>query len=46
MAGQWVEPGGGIPMAVLSGRQAVQLICADARREFTAHSAAGNEVTV
>ena len=27
MAGQWVEPGGGIPPALYSGRQAVQLIC-------------------
>jgi phytoene dehydrogenase-like protein len=27
MAGQWVEPGGGVPLAVMSGRQAVQLIC-------------------
>jgi phytoene dehydrogenase-like protein len=29
MAGQWVEPGGGIPPAVLSGRQVVQLVCAE-----------------
>jgi len=34
MAGQWVEPGGGVPVAVLSGRQAVQLLCAQARRPF------------
>ena len=27
MAGQWVEPGGGVVLAVMSGRQAVQLIC-------------------
>jgi phytoene dehydrogenase-like protein len=27
MAGQWVEPGGGIPPAVASGRHAVQLAC-------------------
>jgi phytoene dehydrogenase-like protein len=27
MAGQWVEPGGGVPLAVMSGRQAIQLIC-------------------
>jgi phytoene dehydrogenase-like protein len=36
MAGQWVEPGGGVPMAVMSGRQAVQLICADQERPFVA----------
>jgi phytoene dehydrogenase-like protein len=34
MAGQWVEPGGGIPLAVMSGRQVVQLMCADEHREF------------
>jgi len=27
MAGQWVEPGGGVPTALFSGRQVVQLIC-------------------
>jgi phytoene dehydrogenase-like protein len=27
MAGQWVEPGGGIPPAVASGRHAVELAC-------------------
>jgi phytoene dehydrogenase-like protein len=36
MAGQWVEPGGGIPMAVMSGRQVVQLICRDEQRSFCA----------
>jgi phytoene dehydrogenase-like protein len=36
MAGQWVEPGGGIPVAVLSGRQAVQLLCADTKHTFRA----------
>jgi phytoene dehydrogenase-like protein len=41
MAGQWVEPGGGIPLAVMSGRQAVQLICADEHHEFAVQSAAG-----
>jgi phytoene dehydrogenase-like protein len=34
MAGQWVEPGGGVPMAVLSGRQAAELLCAKAGRAF------------
>jgi phytoene dehydrogenase-like protein len=36
MGGQWVEPGGGVPMAVLSGRQAAQLLCADAGQPFVA----------
>jgi phytoene desaturase len=34
MAGQWVEPGGGVPTAVMSGRQAAQLLCADHGRRF------------
>lgn len=34
MAGQWVEPGGGVPPAVYSGRQVVQLICAEDGRDF------------
>lgn len=34
MAGQWVEPGGGIPPAVLSGRRAVQRICHEDDRPF------------
>jgi phytoene desaturase len=42
MAGQWVEPGGGVPTAVLSGRQAIQLLCADAARPFVARSPAGS----
>jgi phytoene dehydrogenase-like protein len=36
MAGQWVEPGGGVPTAVMSGRQAVQLVCRDESRPFVA----------
>jgi len=27
MAGQWVEPGGDVPLALRSGRQVVQIIC-------------------
>ena len=34
LAGQWVEPGGGVPTALMSGRQAVQLVCANARAPF------------
>jgi phytoene dehydrogenase-like protein len=34
MAGQWVEPGGGVPTAVMSGRKAVQILCADTARPF------------
>lgn len=34
MAGQWVEPGGGVPTALMSGRQAVQILCADEEQPF------------
>ncbi len=34
MAGQWVEPGGGVPIAALSGRNVVQLLCRDEKRKF------------
>jgi phytoene desaturase len=34
LAGQWVEPGGGVPMALLSGREVVQILCAEHDREF------------
>jgi len=34
MAGQWVEVGGGLPPALLSGRNLAQEICARAGREF------------
>jgi phytoene dehydrogenase-like protein len=36
MAGQWVQPGGGLPTAVLSGREVVQLVCHADGREFVA----------
>lgn len=29
MAGQWVEPGGGVPPAVMSGKDVVRLVCAE-----------------
>ena len=34
MAGQWVNPGGGIPTAVVSGNHTVQLICKKDRKKF------------
>jgi phytoene dehydrogenase-like protein len=36
MAGQWVEVGGSVPMAAMSGRSAIQLICDDEGRPFVA----------
>jgi phytoene dehydrogenase-like protein len=34
LAGQWVEPGGGVPMATMSGRHVVELICAARGQPF------------
>ncbi len=39
LAGQWVEPGGGVPPALLSGRQAVQLLAHDFGVPFVAQPA-------
>jgi phytoene dehydrogenase-like protein len=36
MAGQWVEPGGSVPVAAMSGRNAIQLLCHDEGRPFIA----------
>jgi len=44
MAGQWVNPGGGIPTAVMSGNHTVQLICnKDGRRFVTSLPEAGGK---
>jgi len=34
MAGQWVEPGGGLPSAILSGRNVTQIICKKDKKKF------------
>lgn len=34
MAGQWVSPGGGLPSAILSGRDVVQIICKKDKKKF------------
>ncbi len=34
LAGQWVEPGGGVPTAVASGRRIIKKICYDDKKEF------------
>jgi phytoene dehydrogenase-like protein len=36
LAGQWVEPGGGVPTALWSGRQVIQLLCNEAGHRFVA----------
>jgi len=38
MAGQWVEPGGGIPASLSSGRHAVQMMCRRDGKAFMASS--------
>jgi phytoene dehydrogenase-like protein len=38
LAGQWVEPGGSVPLAAMSGRNVLQLVCAADRRPFVSHN--------
>ncbi len=35
MIGQWVEPGGGLPPALMSGRNVAQIICKEHKKRFT-----------
>jgi phytoene dehydrogenase-like protein len=35
MVGQWVSPGGGLPPAVMTGREAIQTLCAQEGRAFS-----------
>ncbi len=41
MAGQWVEPGGGLPAVAMSGRNVIQIICKKEKRTFTTTASAG-----
>ena len=34
MAGQWIQPGGGLPTGVMTGRYVIQIICKKAKRKF------------
>jgi phytoene dehydrogenase-like protein len=34
MAGQWVEPGGGLPAVLMSGRNVAQIICKKDKKKF------------
>jgi len=36
MCGQWVEPGGGLPTAIMSGRRLIKTICRKDKRKFIA----------
>jgi phytoene dehydrogenase-like protein len=38
MIGQWVEPGGGLPPAIMSGRNVTQIICKKDKKKFTTQS--------
>lgn len=38
MIGQWVEPGGGLPPAMMSGRAVAQMICKKENKEFITKS--------
>jgi len=38
MAGQWVEPGGSLPVVAMSGRNAVQMLCHAHGRPFVAQA--------
>ena len=39
MAGQWVEPGGGVPAAAMSARNVTQIICKRDKNKFTTSKA-------
>ena len=34
MIGHWVEPGGGLPPAAMSGRNVVKILCKELGRKF------------
>jgi len=34
MCGQWVEPGGGLPTGIMSGRRLIKAICKEDKRKF------------
>ena len=36
MAGQWVEPGGGVSTAAVSGRIVIKMICKKDKKKLTA----------
>ena len=39
VAGQWVEPGGGVPTAAVSGRNLPRLLCARDGKRFATNAA-------
>ncbi len=45
MAGQWVEPGGSVPVVAMSGRNAIQMICAADGKPFESSEASPEPIT-
>ena len=45
LAGQWVEPGGSVPIVATSGRNAVQLLCAADGRPFAGVTAPADKAS-
>ena len=45
LCGQWLYPGGGIPNALKTGRDAVQMICRADRKTFMASTPDGSSST-
>jgi phytoene dehydrogenase-like protein len=43
MVGQWVFPGGGLPTAVMTAREAIQTLCEQDGRTFTAQTPDGQQ---
>jgi phytoene dehydrogenase-like protein len=39
MTGQWVEPGGGLPTAIMSGRNVAQIVCKKDKKKFSSKTA-------
>jgi hypothetical protein len=37
MAGQWVEPGGGVSAAALSGWRVIRMLCRKDRKKFSSN---------
>ena len=41
MCGQWVEPGGGVPVSIISGRNVIKMIRKQDRKNFSTREQAG-----
>jgi len=45
LCGQWVEPGGSVPIVAMSGRNAIQLICHAEQQLFVATGPASTAIS-